>query len=89
MILSVYGINIWGIENILGYGRVHVPVNPSSRSTIEVDLSVPRWNNRCPSFPCYVSFKNREIGDPKILADGRIDSRKYPKYFRFYIVTFF
>lgn len=73
MILSVYGTNIWGIEHILGYGRIHVPVNTSSSSKFEVDLSVPKCTDMWSNFVSLLSLRGPELKDPKILADGRND----------------
>lgn len=75
MVLSFFGTNMWGTEVNLGYSRIHVPCVISNDSktdltTIEAPIITPKSTNIWSSLINFITNRNPELRDPKILVDG-------------------
>lgn len=75
MVLSLYGTNMWGTEVNLGYTRIHVPCviakdSKTEVKSIQAPILTPKSTNIWSSLINFITNRNPELRDPKILADG-------------------
>lgn len=69
IVFSLYGKNFWGTETSQGYGRIHVPLCGQIRQ-INVPILIPKCSNMWAAIVSWMTDKNPELRDPKILTDG-------------------
>ncbi|KAI9589946.1 hypothetical protein GQX74_008114 [Glossina fuscipes] len=75
ILISIYGTTFWGIDVSLGYSRVHVPVfgNGNCKSIsqmLKAPILRPRCTNMMSDFIRWLTGRNPELKDPKILLDN-------------------
>lgn len=81
IVFSLYGKNFWGTETSQGYGRVHVPLF-GQISTSSVPVLVPKCSNIWAAIVSWMTDKNPELRDPKVLIDGsKTKSKNRQNYF--------
>lgn len=75
ILISIYGTTRWGIDVSLGYSRVHVPVFGSGNcksisQMLKAPILRPRCTNMMSDFIRWLTGRNPELKDPKILLDN-------------------
>ncbi|XP_005191570.1 B9 domain-containing protein 1 [Musca domestica] len=71
IIVCLYGKTRWGIETSLGYSRLHVPMFGSeSNQRIKAPILKPLCSNTLAELTSWVTGRNPELKDPKILLDN-------------------
>ncbi|XP_075157425.1 B9 domain-containing protein 1 [Haematobia irritans] len=71
LIVCVYGRTRWGIETSLGYSRLHIPVFGSGvNQRIRAPILKPRCSNAMADITSWISGRNPELKDSKILLDN-------------------
>lgn len=71
ILISVYGRTLWGIETVLGYSRLHVPIfGENSTHKLNVPIIRPRCSNMMADITAWITGRNPELKDIKILLDN-------------------
>lgn len=65
IVFSFYGANWWRCETSRGYARIHVPLGIRE---ITAPLCVARCSNFWAAVVSWISGRNPELRDPKVLA---------------------
>lgn len=69
IVFSFYGKNMWGTEISQGYARIHVPLCGEIKKVI-APILIPKCSNMWAALVSWMTDKNPELKDPKILVDG-------------------
>ena len=69
IVISVYGSDAWGRDQILGYGCAHLPTQPG-RHALRVRLFRPLASSGLQGFIGWIMGKTPEFSDPKFPAYG-------------------
>lgn len=72
VVVSVYGLNILGRDEVRGYGAVHLPITPG-RYTLKVPMFVPEPSSQIHRIISWLFGRRPEFVDPRFVAqtDGR------------------
>lgn len=84
IVLSFYGTNFYGSEINLGYARIHVPVNihnedKNFKQNLIAPILIPKSTNIWASVVNWITDRNPELRDPKILASGTKNKSEFSK----------
>lgn len=69
LIVSVYGLNFFGLDVIRGYGHIHLPPIPG-RHELKINLFRPKSSTLLGEISCYLGGKRPEFLDFKCVAEG-------------------
>jgi B9 domain-containing protein 1 len=69
IVLSVYGVNVLGRDEVRGYGAVHLPITPG-RHCPEVALYVPDSSSLMQKLASWIIGSKPEFVDPTFVASG-------------------
>nr|CAD7392222.1 unnamed protein product [Timema cristinae] len=65
MIISVYGLDVFGNDVVRGYGLCHLPISPG-----QLPMFVPESSSLVQKLSCWLTGRRPEYVDPRILAQG-------------------
>ncbi|KAF5911938.1 hypothetical protein HPG69_015916, partial [Diceros bicornis minor] len=69
IVLSVYGLDVFGNDVVRGYGAVHVPFSPG-RHKRTIPMFVPESTSKLQKFTSWFMGRRPEYTDPKVVAQG-------------------
>nr|CAD7426978.1 unnamed protein product [Timema monikensis] len=65
LIISVYGLDVFGNDVVRGYGLCHLPISPG-----QLPMFVPESSSLVQKLSCWLTGRRPEYVDPRILAQG-------------------
>ncbi|XP_003385464.1 PREDICTED: B9 domain-containing protein 1-like [Amphimedon queenslandica] len=69
IVVSVYGVNSLGRDEVRGYGSIHLPVTPG-RHSLDIDMFVPEPASKLQKLVSWLIGPRPELVDPKFVARG-------------------
>ena len=69
IVVSVYGLNVLGRDEVRGYGAVHLPISPG-RHVLELPLFVPQPSSILQKAASFLIGPRPEFVDPRFVAQG-------------------
>lgn len=73
---------MWGTETSRGYARIHVPLC-GSEQLFNAPIIVAKSSNMWAAAISFVSDRNPELRDPKVLTEGLKNKSKVVYFFDF------
>ncbi|CAF1405989.1 unnamed protein product [Rotaria sp. Silwood1] len=67
IVISGYGLDVFGNDIVRGYGTTHIPISPG-RHRIRIPLFVPRSSSRFQQLLAWFFGRRPEFIDPKVIA---------------------
>ncbi|CAF3088160.1 unnamed protein product [Rotaria sp. Silwood2] len=67
LVISGYGLDVFGNDIVRGYGTTHIPISPG-RHRIRIPLFVPRSSSRFQQLLAWFFGRRPEFIDPKVIA---------------------
>ncbi|CAF1544827.1 unnamed protein product, partial [Didymodactylos carnosus] len=67
LVLSGYGLDVFGHDVVRGYGATHIPITPG-RHKVRIPLFVPRSTSLFHQFLAWMLGRRPEFVDPKVVA---------------------
>ena len=67
--ISVYELDSFGNEVVVGYGATHVPLGPGSH-VARIPMFVPEYSSIMQRVTGYLMGKKPEFVDPRVVASG-------------------
>ncbi|XP_008580374.1 PREDICTED: B9 domain-containing protein 1 isoform X1 [Galeopterus variegatus] len=80
IVLSVYGLDMFGNDVVRGYGAVHVPFSPG-RHKRTIPMFVPESTSKLQKFTSWFMGRRPEYTDPKVVAQGEGREGAGPRIF--------
>ncbi|XP_037939747.1 B9 domain-containing protein 1-like [Teleopsis dalmanni] len=81
IIVIIYGKTRWGVETVLGYSRAHVPIfGSNSARRITAPILIPKCTNLVSQMTSWITGKNPELKNPRILLDANINGLAVESY---------
>lgn len=69
LVISVYELDSFGNEVVVGYGATHVPLGPGSHVT-RIPMFVPEHSSMMQRVTGYLLGRKPEFVDPRVVASG-------------------
>ncbi|XP_065899497.1 B9 domain-containing protein 1-like [Dysidea avara] len=69
IVISVYGNNIFGRDEVRGYGAIHLPISPGEH-ILDVDMFVPEPSSQLQKLASWLIGPRPEFVDPSFVAQG-------------------
>ncbi|XP_063236197.1 B9 domain-containing protein 1 [Bacillus rossius redtenbacheri] len=69
LIVSVYGLDVFGNDVVRGYGLCHVPISPGQHKKI-LPMFVPETSSLLQKLTCWLTGRRPEYIDSRVLARG-------------------
>ncbi|XP_047118167.1 B9 domain-containing protein 1-like [Schistocerca piceifrons] len=69
LVVSVYGLDLFGNDIVRGYGLCHLPIAPGHYKKA-VPLFIPESASLLQKFTCWLTGRRPEYVDPRVLAQG-------------------
>lgn len=69
MVLSAYGLDMFGNDTVRGYGRIHLPTSPGTYRR-KLVMFAPESSSRLQSLTSWLRGRHPEYVDPRIIASG-------------------
>lgn len=69
LVVSVYGLNMLGRDEVRGYGAIHLPITPGSHS-LRIAMFVPEPTSQIHKFISWLLGRRPEFVDPRFVAQG-------------------
>ncbi|XP_047000449.1 B9 domain-containing protein 1 isoform X2 [Schistocerca americana] len=69
LVISVYGLDLFGNDIVRGYGLCHLPIAPGHYKKV-VPLFIPESASLLQKFTCWLTGRRPEYVDPRVLAQG-------------------
>lgn len=69
LVISAYGLDVFGNEVVRGYGVCHVPISPGHFEK-KIPMFVPESTSLIQKFTSWLTGRRPEFTDPRILTQG-------------------
>ncbi|XP_072029847.1 B9 domain-containing protein 1-like [Amphiura filiformis] len=69
LVVSCYGLDVFGTSVVRGYGAVHIPISPG-RHTRTIPMFVPESTSRFQKFTSWIMGRRPEYVDANVVARG-------------------
>ncbi|XP_064406936.1 B9 domain-containing protein 1-like isoform X2 [Halichondria panicea] len=69
IVVSVYGVNSLGRDEVRGYGCIHLPITPGQHK-LKLPMFVPASESHVSKFIAWIFGRSPEFIDPKFISQG-------------------